>query len=121
MICRARMRELSEALTYQTANILSVIAVDKPIDRTEAIETLVEKAGGKLVTAYLTTGTNDVVLVTELPDAIFRERGCSTQDNLFVLLLRDHSIRLQQEYPLRLMQFTWCSGSGPDRPRPCEQ
>jgi uncharacterized protein with GYD domain len=37
-------------------------------DRTEAIKTLVEKAGGKLVTAYMTTGTNDVVLVTELPD-----------------------------------------------------
>ena len=34
----------------------------------------------------------------------------STHENLFVLLQGDHSIRLQQEYPLRLMQFTWCSG-----------
>ena len=36
----------------------------------KAIKTLVEKAGGKLVTAYMTTGTNDVVLVTELPDGL---------------------------------------------------
>jgi uncharacterized protein with GYD domain len=45
-----------------------------PTDRTEAIKTLVEKAGGKLVTAYMTTGTNDVVLVTELPDGSERLR-----------------------------------------------
>ena len=52
--------------SYSQAGIKGM--VDKPTDRTEAIKTLVEKAGGKLVTAYMTTGTNDVVLVTELPD-----------------------------------------------------
>src|SRR5258706_12733033 len=52
--------------SYSQAGIKGI--VDKPTDRTEAIKTLVEKAGGKLVTAYMTTGTNDVVLVTELPD-----------------------------------------------------
>jgi hypothetical protein len=46
-----------------------------PTDRTEAIKTLVEKAVGKLVTAYMTTGTNDVVLVTELPDGSGRLRS----------------------------------------------
>jgi hypothetical protein len=30
----------------------------------------------------------------------------STHENLFVLLLGDHSICLQREYP-GLMQFTW--------------
>src|SRR5258708_25583055 len=52
--------------SYSQAGIKGI--VDKPTDRTEAIKTLVEKAGGKLVTAYMTTGTNDVVLITELPD-----------------------------------------------------
>src|SRR5260370_1207570 len=52
--------------SYSQAGIKGI--VDKPTDRTEAIKTLVEKAGGKLVTAYMTTGTNDVVLLTELPD-----------------------------------------------------
>src|SRR5258706_12512116 len=52
--------------SYSQAGIKGM--VDKPTYRTEAIKTLVEKAGGKLVTAYMTTGTNDVVLITELPD-----------------------------------------------------
>ena|SRR5437868_10033127 len=52
--------------SYSHAGIKGI--VDKPTDRTEAITTLVEKAGGKLVAAYMTTGTNDVVLVTEMPD-----------------------------------------------------
>src|SRR6478752_358504 len=52
--------------SYSQAGIKGI--VDKPTDCTEAIKTLVEKAGGKPVTAYMTTGTNDGVLVTELPD-----------------------------------------------------
>ena len=42
--------------------------VDKPSDRTAVIRALVEKAGGKIVAMYFTTGSNDVVLVTEAPD-----------------------------------------------------
>jgi uncharacterized protein with GYD domain len=42
--------------------------VDKPSDRTAVIKGLVEKAGGKIVAMYFTTGSNDVVLVTEAPD-----------------------------------------------------
>ncbi len=42
--------------------------VDKPSDRTAVIKALVEKAGGKIVAMYFTTGSNDVVLVTEAPD-----------------------------------------------------
>ena len=42
--------------------------VDKPSDRTAVIKALVEKAGGKFVAMYFTTGSNDVVLVTEAPD-----------------------------------------------------
>jgi hypothetical protein len=40
------------------------------------------------------------------PPGMGDARGSSTHDNLFVLLPSDHSIRLQQEYHLRLMQFT---------------
>jgi uncharacterized protein with GYD domain len=32
------------------------------------IKGLIEKAGGKFVSLYFTTGSNDVVLVSELPD-----------------------------------------------------
>ena len=42
--------------------------VDKPSDRSEVIKVLIEKSGGKLVALYNTTGSNDVVLVSELPD-----------------------------------------------------
>jgi uncharacterized protein with GYD domain len=42
--------------------------VDKPTDRTAAIGALVEKAGGKLQGAFMTTGQHDAVLVTEFPD-----------------------------------------------------
>jgi uncharacterized protein with GYD domain len=52
--------------SYSNAGIKGI--VDKPIDRSEAIRPVIEKLGGKLVAAYMTTGTNDVVLVTELPD-----------------------------------------------------
>ncbi len=42
--------------------------VDKPSDRSGVIKGLVEKAGGKFIALYFTTGSNDVVLVTEAPD-----------------------------------------------------
>ena len=41
--------------------------IDKPSDRSEVIKGLIEKAGGKLVASYNTIGSNDVVLVSELP------------------------------------------------------
>ncbi|MBR0694440.1 GYD domain-containing protein [Bradyrhizobium lablabi] len=52
--------------SYSNTGIKGML--DKPADRTEAIKTLVEKAGGKLVAAYMTTGPHDVVIVTELAD-----------------------------------------------------
>jgi uncharacterized protein with GYD domain len=42
--------------------------VDKPSDRLGVIKPLIEKAGGKVIALYMTTGANDVVLVTEFPD-----------------------------------------------------
>jgi len=42
--------------------------VDKPSDRTGVIKALVEKAGGKFIAMYFTTGSNDVVLITEAAD-----------------------------------------------------
>ena len=52
--------------SYSNTGIKGII--DKPIDRTEPIRTLVEKAGGKLIAAYMTTGPYDVVIVTEQAD-----------------------------------------------------
>ena len=42
--------------------------VGQPGDRTAAIKGLIEKAGGKLIAAYMTTGTNDIVIISEAPD-----------------------------------------------------
>lgn len=42
--------------------------LDKPADRSTAIKALVEKAGGKFVELYMTTGSNDIVLIMDLPD-----------------------------------------------------
>ena len=42
--------------------------IDKPADRSETIKALVEKGGGKFVALYMTTGTNDIVLITEVAD-----------------------------------------------------
>ena len=42
--------------------------VENPSDRAEVIEGLLAKAGGKLVALYMTTGSNDVVVVSEVPD-----------------------------------------------------
>lgn len=42
--------------------------ISQPGDRTAAIKDLIEKAGGKLIAAYMTTGTNDIVIISEAPD-----------------------------------------------------
>jgi uncharacterized protein with GYD domain len=42
--------------------------VDKPADRSGVIKALIEKAGGKLIALYFTTGSNDVVLISEVAD-----------------------------------------------------
>ena len=52
--------------SYSNTGIKGII--DKPLDRTEAIRTLAEKAGGKLIAAYMTTGSHDVVVITEQAD-----------------------------------------------------
>jgi len=52
--------------SYSNAGIKGII--DKPTDRTEAIKAMVDKAGGKLVAGYMTTGPHDVVIITEQAD-----------------------------------------------------
>jgi uncharacterized protein with GYD domain len=42
--------------------------VDKPSDRAEVLKGLIEKAGGKFTALYMTTGSNDAVLIFEAPD-----------------------------------------------------
>ena len=42
--------------------------VSKPSDRTPGIRGLIEAVGGKLVAAYMTTGANDIVIISEAPD-----------------------------------------------------
>jgi len=42
--------------------------VNKPEDRSAAVKAVIEKAGGKIVALYNTTGSNDVVLVSEFAD-----------------------------------------------------
>jgi uncharacterized protein with GYD domain len=53
-------------VSYSNAGIKGL--VDRPTDRSEAISSLVEKAGGKLLAAYMTTGAHDAMIVTEMPD-----------------------------------------------------
>lgn len=53
-------------VSYSNAGIKGIM--DKPIDRTEPVRAVVERAGGKLIAAYMTTGPHDVVLVTEQAD-----------------------------------------------------
>ena len=42
--------------------------VSKPSDRTPGIRGLVESVGGRFVAAYMTTGANDAVIISEAPD-----------------------------------------------------
>lgn len=52
--------------SYSAAGIKGLVS--DPTDRTEAIKGLIERAGGKLIAAYVTTGTNDVVIIAEAAD-----------------------------------------------------
>ena len=42
--------------------------LNKPSDRSVGIKGLVEAIGGKLIAAYMTTGANDAVIISEAPD-----------------------------------------------------
>ncbi len=42
--------------------------LEKPSDRAEAVRSMIEQAGGKLVALYMTTGEHDFVLISEAPD-----------------------------------------------------
>lgn len=56
-------------ITYASySNTGTKALIDQPTDRSEAIKELVEKAGGKFKELYMTTGMNDIVLITEMPD-----------------------------------------------------
>src|SRR6266404_1443139 len=62
-------RRMSLFITYASYSHSGVKGlVNKPEDRSETVKALIEKAGGKLVALYNTTGSNDVVLVSELAD-----------------------------------------------------
>lgn len=52
--------------SYSRAGIKALLS--KPEDRTPVLAALLEKAGGRLVAMYNTTGANDVVLISEAPD-----------------------------------------------------
>ena len=52
--------------SYSQAGVKGM--VDNPSDRAEAVGGMLAKAGAKLVAMYMTTGTNDVVLVSEADD-----------------------------------------------------
>lgn len=53
-------------VSYSQSGLKGLLA--NPQDRTGAIQSLIEKVGGKVVALYNTTGTHDVVLVSEAPD-----------------------------------------------------
>lgn len=42
--------------------------IDKPKDRSVVVGKLVEKAGGRMIAFYYTTGDHDVVVISEVPD-----------------------------------------------------
>ncbi len=52
--------------SYSNAGMKGIVG--KPTDRTGAIQAMVDKAGGKLLAAYMTTGPHDVVVITEQAD-----------------------------------------------------
>ena len=53
-------------VSYSNAGVKGL--VEKPSDRSEVVNKLVEKAGGKLLGAFMTTGAHDAVIVTDMPD-----------------------------------------------------
>lgn len=50
--------------SYSNAGVKGMVS--EPTDRTAAIKGLIEKSGGKLIAAYMTTGTNDIVIISNL-------------------------------------------------------
>ena len=52
--------------SYSHAGIKGLVS--EPADRTAAIKGLIEKAGGKLIAAYMTTGSHDIVIIAEAPE-----------------------------------------------------
>lgn len=52
--------------SYSQSGIQGMLA--KPQDRGPVIQSLLDQVGAKLIALYMTTGTNDVVLVTEAAD-----------------------------------------------------
>ena len=52
--------------SYSGAGVKGMVS--EPTDRTAAIKGLIEKSGGKLIAAYMTTGANDIVIIAEFAD-----------------------------------------------------
>lgn len=52
--------------SYSQSGVQGLLA--NPDDRAVAIQSLLDKVGAKVVALYMTTGTNDIVLVTEAAD-----------------------------------------------------
>jgi len=52
--------------SYSQAGVKGMLK--KPADRTAAVRALLKKVGGKLLAFYMTTGENDVVVISEAPD-----------------------------------------------------
>ena len=52
--------------SYSQAGIKGLVS--EPEDRTGAVKALIEAAGGKLIAAYMTTGSHDIVVIAEAPD-----------------------------------------------------
>jgi len=52
--------------SYSHAGIKGL--VEKPADRSKVLKAVIDKAGGKLIAFYMTTGSNDVVAIFDVPD-----------------------------------------------------
>lgn len=52
--------------SYSQAGVKGMLG--KPEDRSGPVKALLEKVGGRLLSFYITTGSNDVVVITEVPD-----------------------------------------------------
>ena len=69
--------------SYSHAGIKGLVS--EPADRTAAIKGLIEKAGGKLIAAYMTTGSHDIVIIAEAPegsDAVAASMAASASGHL---------------------------------------
>ncbi|MDA7964708.1 GYD domain-containing protein [Ruegeria sp.] len=52
--------------SYSQAGVKGMLK--KPEDRTGPVKALLEGVGGRLLAFYITTGSNDVVVISEAPD-----------------------------------------------------